>query len=147
MIPREFQLVDVSYQVRPMSHDLAESMEILGRCNQDGVIELFLKEGMDLDIIRRTYFHELAHALLFAIGEDELGRNEQFIERLGKVLHQYFQTEDGELFPEEQEEDNGNGFENNAVVADRGGYGLLNPKADVGTGVLRSGVHGAKELG
>ena len=40
----------------------------------------------------QTFFHELTHAALDAIGEDELNGNEQFIDAFSNVLYQALKT-------------------------------------------------------
>lgn len=40
----------------------------------------------------QTFFHELTHAVLDAIGEDELNGNEQFIDAFSNVLYQALKT-------------------------------------------------------
>lgn len=41
---------------------------------------------------QQTFFHELIHAVLDAIGEDELNDNEQFIDALSNTLYQAIKT-------------------------------------------------------
>ena len=40
----------------------------------------------------QTFFHELTHAVLDAIGEDELNGNEQFTDAFSNVLYQALKT-------------------------------------------------------
>ena len=40
----------------------------------------------------QTFFHELTHAVLDAIGEDELNENEQFIDAFSNVFYQALKT-------------------------------------------------------
>lgn len=41
---------------------------------------------------QQTFFHELVHAALDAIGEDELNDNEQFIDAFSNTLYQAIKT-------------------------------------------------------
>lgn len=49
-------------------------------------------EEMTEERKQQTFFHELIHAALDAIGEDELNDNEQFIDALSNVLYQAIKT-------------------------------------------------------
>lgn len=40
------------------------------------------------DYLAHTYFHELAHCILDAMGEVELCGNEKFVDLLGRFMHQ-----------------------------------------------------------
>lgn len=42
----------------------------------------------ELADIEKTYFHELVHWILHAMGENELGENEKFVDTFGRLLHQ-----------------------------------------------------------
>lgn len=40
----------------------------------------------------QTFYHELTHAILDAIGEDDLNCNEQFVDAFSNVLYQAIKT-------------------------------------------------------
>tara|TARA_R110001599_G_scaffold336032_1_gene553415 strand:+ start:605 stop:925 length:321 start_codon:yes stop_codon:yes gene_type:complete len=44
------------------------------------------------DLIAQTFYHELVHAILDAIGQDELTYDEKIAQGMGLLLHQFQQT-------------------------------------------------------
>jgi hypothetical protein len=44
------------------------------------------------DLIAQTFYHELVHAILDAIGQDELTYDEKIAQGMGLLLHQFEQT-------------------------------------------------------
>lgn len=44
------------------------------------------------DYVESLFFHELTHAILFSICEDKLNDNEDFVDRVGKAIHQAIKT-------------------------------------------------------
>lgn len=56
----------------------------------DGVREV------DEDKILDTFYHEKVHSILAAMREDELNKNEQFVDIFAKLLRQSIETEEYE---------------------------------------------------
>ena len=44
------------------------------------------------DITEATFYHELVHAMLEMIGRDDLNQDEQFVDNMGNLLHQFDKT-------------------------------------------------------
>ena len=48
--------------------------------------KIFINERMSISQKRATLYHEFVHGVLDAIGESELSRNEDFVEKLSRAL-------------------------------------------------------------
>ena len=46
--------------------------------------------------IEATFLHELIHMILYALGEDDLRKNEKLVDGMARLLHQAFITFEGE---------------------------------------------------
>jgi hypothetical protein len=81
-----------------MDEAIAEAGDRHGDCcKEKAQIRLFLDERASEDLTTHTFFHELVHALLYATTKPELSSDEEFVDSLGAVLHQYEQTKKGSL--------------------------------------------------
>lgn len=89
-IPGRFTLLGVSYTVRvvpesdwkiddAVGYFLPHTHEILIRAGRQALVE-------------QTYYHELCHAVLHAMGRDRLYRDEAFVDLFGAMLHQINST-------------------------------------------------------
>ena len=45
--------------------------------------------------IEATFLHELIHMILYALGEDDLRKNEKLVDGMARLLHQAFITMEG----------------------------------------------------
>ena len=93
MIPKSFSLVNRSYKTAAMPEEIAEKHH--GDCDRSQAV-IRLAAGKSLENTQHTFFHELAHALLWASTKPKLSENEDFVDSLGALLHQYEQTKKGE---------------------------------------------------
>ncbi len=48
--------------------------------------------GLPNDKLEETFYHELVHFILYFAGEDELRKNERFVDVFGGLLHQALAT-------------------------------------------------------
>lgn len=91
MIPKSFKLGAETIIVR--QKDFINSGNILGEYSKGiGCVDLALNalsEKIPYSSKERTFFHELVHAMLYHIGERDLSSNEQFVDALSGVMHQY----------------------------------------------------------
>ena len=97
-LPTSFSLMNRDYTVRkatPEEVDLLEDV-VHGFCDFEEA-EIVVFPGRNRDHLEHVYFHELAHALLQAIGQPKLASNEAIVDALGGALHQYEKTSAGRL--------------------------------------------------
>jgi hypothetical protein len=93
MIPKRFQLVNRTYTVKSMPAEIAEKKH--GDVDREmGLVRLAKDKAQQST--EHTFYHELAHALLWASTKPKLSDNEKFVDSLGALLHQYEQTKKGE---------------------------------------------------
>lgn len=96
MIPTSFKLVNRTVKVKKLGKSLADDLGRDGDYSRsEGLIRVCFNGPDDHNI--HTYFHELAHALLEASPKPDLSKDEEFVDCLGALLHQYEQTKRGEL--------------------------------------------------
>ena len=93
MIPKHFQLINRKYIVCTMPEEIAEKNH--GDCSREMAV-IRLAKGKAEESTQHTFYHELAHALLWASTKPKLSDNEEFVDSLGALLHQFEQTRKGE---------------------------------------------------
>ena len=94
-IPTSFQLVNRKYRVEELDKGLAEELKLHGDCNRsEGRIRIELDNPQNSE---HTFYHELAHALLYATTKPKLSDKEDFVDSLGAAIHQFMQTKKGKL--------------------------------------------------
>ena len=81
MIPKTFNLVGGKWTVK-----VVPNMTDLGRCDPS-LFTIYIKEGLNPVYEEQTFYHELVHAVMFAMGKTE--HNEEFVEAFGVLLHQF----------------------------------------------------------
>jgi len=102
-IPKEFTLFGHKYKVQ-IETDLLEKEDCYGIADEDlklirlqGVGEAIMKykeDGKDCtskiqitdETITETFFHEIMHIVLDALGEEQLSKKEPFVNMMGKAL-------------------------------------------------------------
>lgn len=98
-IPSQFQIINRWYSVvdqTPSSH--TKDDPCFGECDSNiGRIYLNGPEIPDRISLEQTFLHELIHACLDAIGKSKLSKDEDFVDALAAVLHQYMITNVGEF--------------------------------------------------
>ena len=95
-IPKQFTIFNRTYTVEWMDSDT----HLVGAAHGATSLELgrvIVNNEENRECTEHTYCHELVHALLWAIGQPELSRNEEFVDLLGAAIHHYHQTKKGEL--------------------------------------------------
>ena len=94
-IPTSFKLVNRTYSVEEMPEEIAEAGHMMGDCNRSkALIRVQIDNN---DNAEHTFYHELAHALLYATTKPKLSDNEEFVDSLGAAIHQFIQTKRGSL--------------------------------------------------
>jgi hypothetical protein len=103
-IPKIFSLMNRDYIVSKATDDEQDDMDrgadhglaLLGFCDYEAS-RIVLGRHRTREALEHTYFHELAHSLLEAIGRPKLSRDEALVDALGAALHQYEKTKAGSL--------------------------------------------------
>ena len=83
-MPTSFYLVGGLWNVKYVD-DLSE----YGKCDCATQI-IYLRTGMNKNFTEQTFFHELVHAIMFAMGHTN--HDEIFVDAFGALLHQYERT-------------------------------------------------------
>jgi hypothetical protein len=83
-IPQSFYLVGCQWTVK-FTEDLTE----YGKCDCT-TFTIYLRSGMNKNFTEQTFFHELVHAVMFAMGHTS--HDEVFVDSFGALLHQYEKT-------------------------------------------------------
>ena len=96
MIPKSFTLVNRTYQVKPYPAGLAAELKRTGDCDKD-TAQIRIDTSNCQDLQDHTFYHELVHAMLYASTKPKLSTNEDFVDSLGALLHQFMQTKKGQL--------------------------------------------------
>lgn len=94
-IPTRFELARCKHTVNIVHHLDSESF---GNCCNSNLIiniaENSKRESITKDKQLNTFYHELVHAILFAIERDDLNENETFITNFGNMLMEFDLTRD-----------------------------------------------------
>jgi hypothetical protein len=87
LIPASFMLGGITWAVK-----MVDDMDVMGRCLRDQAT-IKINRTYDPQIQAATFFHELQHAIEFAMGRTE--HNETEIDARGTFLHQFVLTQWG----------------------------------------------------
>lgn len=108
-IPKSFQLLGLEYSVNIISAEdwvePAEDKMTVGTFNPPDS-SICIKEQPYQQMIY-TFFHEVSHVIMLAIGKDELYADEGFVDLLGAMIQQILQSaeyDDGEDDDEEEDD-------------------------------------------
>jgi hypothetical protein len=83
-IPMSFYLVGCQWNVKYI-----EELSEYGKCDCATQM-IYLRSGMNKNFTEQTFFHELIHAIMFAMGHTN--HDEVFVDAFGALLHQYEKT-------------------------------------------------------
>lgn len=95
MIPKTFQQRNRKVRVIKMGKQLADELKRHGDFDADEYV-IRLAPHKCTETLESTFYHELAHCLLTGTTKPKLSDNEEFVDSLGCMLHQYMQTKKGE---------------------------------------------------
>lgn len=90
-IPREFMLFGTTWKVEQPSKVIVDKESVLGSCDPDKAI-IQIRRNLKKELKELTFIHESTHSILLTLGYEELGRDEVFVERLSKAIHQVINT-------------------------------------------------------
>ena len=91
MIPKKFQLMGHTINVRIVPHKEWADDETVGFWNCENMT-ISVRAGLGDSHTQQIFCHELVHAILANMGEDELNSNEKFVDVFGSLLHQAWTT-------------------------------------------------------
>ena len=90
-IPKRFKLYgytfDVEYKDDLMDEENFEGMAKL-RGNKIYIQSVNSSFSRPKEHLERTFLHELVHVILFQMYENDMGRDEKFVETFASLLHQ-----------------------------------------------------------
>ena len=92
-IPKKFRLGGVDYAVKQVDH--CGINDDFGLCRPQGIIEIANQAGgyeVSDSKKRQTFLHELTHAILFAMGKEELNDDESFVNTFSSFLNEAIST-------------------------------------------------------
>lgn len=93
IIPRSFKIFGVTYKVEQPRSILYKGEQHMGLYDPD-TATIKVRRNLRKDIKEMTFIHELTHAILLTLEYHDLGRDEIFIERVSKALHQVLTTQE-----------------------------------------------------
>ncbi len=85
-IPRSFVLMGRKIRVLVVDKENWQMPDAIGWYDSHGGEIQILKTTPEL--IEHTFFHELMHAVLTAMGRDKLGQDEAFVDLASGLIHQ-----------------------------------------------------------
>lgn len=85
-IPKRFQLMGQVYTVRILRNSDWKDPEAVGLFDNASRQILILKA--DLPTMQQVFLHEAEHAILLAMGRDDLYKDEAFVDLHAGLLHQ-----------------------------------------------------------
>ena len=92
-IPKKFKVGGVDYEVQFVEH--CGTNDDFGLWEPQGIIEIANQSG-GYDISdskkKQTFFHELTHAILFAMRKDDLNDDESFVNTFSSFLNEAIST-------------------------------------------------------
>ena len=94
MIPKYFDLMGHAIEVRqvkvpPGIKDEIDSHATWQKDKQLITINVF---GQSETLLHHTYLHEVTHAILDAMGKEDLSKDEEFVDMFSGLLHQVLTT-------------------------------------------------------
>lgn len=93
---KKFTLGGHDFKVKYVKILIGDQGELFGRANaKTNLVEVATHmhgEALSEDVIFHTLCHELSHLFMILMYEQELNQNEQFIDQLGLLMHQFLKT-------------------------------------------------------
>jgi predicted SprT family Zn-dependent metalloprotease len=90
MIPKYFYIFGEKVKVSQVNK--VDKGKRFGECDYDKNLIRLAKTEVKQDQKEQTYYHELVHMMLHHLSYDKLKDDEEFVDRMGKVLHQVMKT-------------------------------------------------------
>lgn len=91
-IPKSFQLMGHTYKIRIVKKvDKEDSFGEVIYAKKAIRLKAPSKDT-SIELVEETFFHELVHAILDETEYNKLSDDEEFVERVGRALHQAFKS-------------------------------------------------------
>lgn len=87
----EFSLGGIKWVIS-IDNNRLDDLGLLGLCESVKSKISIYTDGIDQSLIEQTIYHEVVHAILESIGENELSKNEKFVQGFAVLLHQFETT-------------------------------------------------------
>ena len=98
-IPETFQLLGHTYTVKLIpAADWPYDQDVYGWSDKEERWIHICDEPRARSTVEHTFFHELAHHMLWCLGRDSLSDDETFVDLLGGLLHQSFRSAQGDAW-------------------------------------------------
>lgn len=90
-IPKQFELAGQTIKTKVADNIDTDGAVGLSKFHQNEIRVRRVVEGEPVshDVQLQTFFHELAHFMLYVMNEHELNSNEKFVDNLGQFLYQF----------------------------------------------------------
>ena len=95
-IPKQFQLAGQTIEVVPVTGMIAHCGNLGEASYQESKIKMHVG-GVPPAVLEQTFCHEAVHFMLHILGYEELNTNEQFVDGMGHMIHQFLITQKGSL--------------------------------------------------
>ena len=94
-LPKEFQLMGRTFQI-VWDKNLVTKTDVVGQASYRE-LKVFLQPDCPgarrpRDSVEQAFYHELVHHILDIMEENELSKNEKFVEIFSGLLHQFEKT-------------------------------------------------------
>lgn len=93
IIPKKFKVGSVEYEVKQVEH--CGNCDDFGFWRPQGIIEIANQSGgyeVSESKKRQVFLHELTHAILFAMGKEDLNADESFVNTFSSFLSEAIST-------------------------------------------------------
>ena len=91
MIPKSFSLMGHTVKVKIVPEKDWADDDTVGFWNSQN-LTISVMGGLDDQRTQQIFCHELVHAILHSMAEEELNSNEKFVDLFGSILHQVWVT-------------------------------------------------------
>ncbi|GKT04508.1 hypothetical protein [Furfurilactobacillus entadae] len=95
-VPSVVNVMGIKYKVRYEDVPVADGITVWGYTEFDQAL-IVLKRDMAKQKIAQTFIHELTHAMIHEMGDDEHSNDETIVNPLGNVIYQVMKENDIKL--------------------------------------------------
>lgn len=88
---KEFTLGAIKWVVKQDNNRL-DDLGLMGLCETPKSLISIYTDSFNANLIDQNIIHEVTHAILESMGENELSHNEKFVQNFSLLLHQFIVT-------------------------------------------------------